>query len=217
MLARLAKAETLRNYEARLRRKDGSLREVLINANALWENNKFIHSRCITRDKSERPLAGPFVTSGRMDDPGVPMVPLAPRDRHHRHIAVGRDIPDIPRPRSEAEPRRPAFSRSPSHSPPVLLQPEEPQPRRHNAFVSVDLALVSRTGAVWRDRQTVRHYRRGTHDRCRDAKHKTAHDRRPPMRPRTAGKRRTCLARSMNTCSATLPLCANAYRNSSLR
>ena len=54
ILDRLAKAETLRNYEARLRCKDGAIREVLINSNVLWENDKFIHTRCVTRDITDR-------------------------------------------------------------------------------------------------------------------------------------------------------------------
>jgi PAS domain S-box-containing protein len=54
ILDRLMKAETLRNYEARLRCKDGSIRQVLINSNVLWEDNKFVHTRCVTRDITER-------------------------------------------------------------------------------------------------------------------------------------------------------------------
>ncbi|MCE9548540.1 MAG: PAS domain S-box protein, partial [Planctomycetia bacterium] len=54
VLQRLANAETLINYEARLRCKDGSIKEVLIASNSLWENGQFIHSRCFTRDISDR-------------------------------------------------------------------------------------------------------------------------------------------------------------------
>jgi two-component system CheB/CheR fusion protein len=54
ILSRLSKAETLSNYEARLRCKDGSLRDVLINSNVLWENDKFVHTRCVTRDITDR-------------------------------------------------------------------------------------------------------------------------------------------------------------------
>jgi PAS domain S-box-containing protein len=57
ILARLARAETLRNYEARLRCKDGSMREVLINSNVLWEGGKFVHTRCVTRDITDRKRA----------------------------------------------------------------------------------------------------------------------------------------------------------------
>ncbi len=54
ILRRLANHETLFNYEARLRAKDGTIREVLINSNVYWEDDKFIHTRCFTRDISER-------------------------------------------------------------------------------------------------------------------------------------------------------------------
>ena len=42
---------------ARLRCKDGSIRDVLINSNVLWEGDKFIHTRCFTRDVTERKRA----------------------------------------------------------------------------------------------------------------------------------------------------------------
>jgi PAS domain S-box-containing protein len=50
ILKRLTRGETLTDYEARLRRKDGSIRDVLINSSAFCENGKFIHSGCFTRD-----------------------------------------------------------------------------------------------------------------------------------------------------------------------
>ncbi|WP_293110318.1 PAS domain S-box protein [Moorena sp. SIO3I6] len=53
ILARLTAKETLKNYEARLLCKDGSIRHVLINSNALWKNGKFVHTRCFTRDITE--------------------------------------------------------------------------------------------------------------------------------------------------------------------
>lgn len=57
ILGRLTRGETLRGYEARLRRKDGSIRHVLIDSNVLWENGQFIHTRCFTRDVTDRKLA----------------------------------------------------------------------------------------------------------------------------------------------------------------
>jgi PAS domain S-box-containing protein len=54
VLRRLTNRETLCNYEASLRCKDGSSRDVLINSNVLWEGDKFIHTRCFTRDVTER-------------------------------------------------------------------------------------------------------------------------------------------------------------------
>jgi PAS domain S-box-containing protein len=50
ILARLRRGETLRAFRARLRRKDGSIRHVTLDSSALFENGRFIHTRCITRD-----------------------------------------------------------------------------------------------------------------------------------------------------------------------
>ena len=50
ILGRLAGGETLREYPARIRCKDGSILDVLINSNVLFEEGKFIHTRCFTRD-----------------------------------------------------------------------------------------------------------------------------------------------------------------------
>ena len=50
LLSRLAGGETLRNYEARLRAKDGSILDVLINSNVLWDEGEFVHNQCFTRD-----------------------------------------------------------------------------------------------------------------------------------------------------------------------
>jgi PAS domain S-box-containing protein len=54
ILKRLSRGETLDNYEARLRCKDGSFKHVLISSNALFEEGRFVHSRCFTRDISDR-------------------------------------------------------------------------------------------------------------------------------------------------------------------
>jgi len=54
ILHRLAAGETLHDREARLLCKDGSIRHGLISANVLWENGKFVHTRCFTRDITER-------------------------------------------------------------------------------------------------------------------------------------------------------------------
>jgi PAS domain S-box-containing protein/excisionase family DNA binding protein len=53
ILARLLRGETVREYPARLRRKDGSIRHVLIDSSALWEDGEFVHSRCFTRDVTD--------------------------------------------------------------------------------------------------------------------------------------------------------------------
>ena len=54
ILARLARNETLKNYEARLRAKDGSIKHVLITSNVLWNDRGFVHTRCFTRDITDR-------------------------------------------------------------------------------------------------------------------------------------------------------------------
>ncbi|MGV2827635.1 PAS domain S-box protein [Myxosarcina sp. GI1(2024)] len=53
ILRRLIDKETLYNYEARLRCKDGSIRYILISSNLLWKNGQFVHTRCFTQDITE--------------------------------------------------------------------------------------------------------------------------------------------------------------------
>jgi PAS domain S-box-containing protein len=57
ILARLAHGENLREYESRLRCKDGSLRDVSINSSVCWEGEEFRYTRCFTRDITERKRA----------------------------------------------------------------------------------------------------------------------------------------------------------------
>ena len=57
MLARFAGGETLVDYPARLRCKDGSIRCVLINSDTLVENGNIVHTRCFTRDVTEQTSA----------------------------------------------------------------------------------------------------------------------------------------------------------------
>ena len=54
ILHRLGGGEVLREYEARLRCKDGSVRHVVIDSSALFEDSKFVHTRSFTRDISDR-------------------------------------------------------------------------------------------------------------------------------------------------------------------
>jgi PAS domain S-box-containing protein len=54
ILARLGRNETLKDYEARLRCKNGSIKHVLIHSNVLFRGGKFIHTRCFTRDITDR-------------------------------------------------------------------------------------------------------------------------------------------------------------------
>jgi PAS domain S-box-containing protein len=57
ILQRLTCGETLDSYEARLRCKNGDIRHVLISSNVLWDNGRFVHTRCLTRDITEQKLA----------------------------------------------------------------------------------------------------------------------------------------------------------------
>lgn len=54
ILERLRNGEVVRDYEARVRCKDGSTRTVRIDSNTYFENGKFVHSRWFTRDITER-------------------------------------------------------------------------------------------------------------------------------------------------------------------
>jgi PAS domain S-box-containing protein len=54
---RLAANQTLHDYEAQLLCKDGSIKDVLIDSNVYWANGKFIHTRCFTRDITQRKRA----------------------------------------------------------------------------------------------------------------------------------------------------------------
>jgi PAS domain S-box-containing protein len=57
ILARLLKGETLYNYPARLRARNGSIRNVLIHSNARWEGGELRYTRCFTRDITEQKQA----------------------------------------------------------------------------------------------------------------------------------------------------------------
>ncbi|MDL5051984.1 ATP-binding protein [Oscillatoria laete-virens NRMC-F 0139] len=54
ILTRLKAGEKLRDYSARLLCKDGSVKSVLIDSSVYWEEGKFIHTQCFTRDVTER-------------------------------------------------------------------------------------------------------------------------------------------------------------------
>lgn len=53
ILTRLTNKETLKNHHARLKCKNGDIKSVLVNSNVLWKKDKFIHTRCFTRDITE--------------------------------------------------------------------------------------------------------------------------------------------------------------------
>jgi PAS domain S-box-containing protein len=54
ILGQLSKLNTITNYEARLRAKDGSTKAVLIDSSVYTDHGEFVHTRCITRDITEQ-------------------------------------------------------------------------------------------------------------------------------------------------------------------
>jgi two-component system, sensor histidine kinase and response regulator len=57
ILRRLVAGDTLREYEARMRCKDGSIKHVLVNSSAYQDGGKFVHTRCFTQDITARKQA----------------------------------------------------------------------------------------------------------------------------------------------------------------
>ncbi len=57
VLDRLKKGEKLRDYEARMKCKDGTIRYVSINSTVYRQGDKFVHTQCISRDITERKFA----------------------------------------------------------------------------------------------------------------------------------------------------------------
>jgi len=57
ILCRLQKGEKLKDYSAKLRHKDGSIREVVIDSSVLWDGDRFVHTRCFTRDVTSQKQA----------------------------------------------------------------------------------------------------------------------------------------------------------------
>jgi PAS domain S-box-containing protein len=57
MLFRLSNKQSLTDYDADLVCKDGSIRHVTINSTVLWEEERFVHTRCFTIDVTERKKA----------------------------------------------------------------------------------------------------------------------------------------------------------------
>jgi PAS domain S-box-containing protein len=54
ILARLRNGQTIHEHPARMRCKDGSIRDVLIYSSVLFANGEFVHTRCFTYDVTER-------------------------------------------------------------------------------------------------------------------------------------------------------------------
>jgi PAS domain S-box-containing protein len=51
---KLMRHEDLYDFPAELRCKDGSVKQVLIHSNGLWESGQFVHTRCFVRDVTEQ-------------------------------------------------------------------------------------------------------------------------------------------------------------------
>lgn len=54
ILRLLAAGETIHDYEARLRHKNGSICHVVITSSVRWNQERFLHTRCFTRDVTDR-------------------------------------------------------------------------------------------------------------------------------------------------------------------
>ncbi|HTM56835.1 MAG TPA: ATP-binding protein [Candidatus Udaeobacter sp.] len=54
ILRRQSRGETIRDLEARMRCKDGSIKHVLIDSSVMWEDGRFIHTRSFTRDVTSK-------------------------------------------------------------------------------------------------------------------------------------------------------------------
>jgi len=54
ILEKLSAGEKLAEYPARVRCKDGSIKNVLIDSSVLWKDGRFVHTRCFTRDVTAR-------------------------------------------------------------------------------------------------------------------------------------------------------------------
>jgi PAS domain S-box-containing protein len=57
MMQKLERGEALENFPARLRCKHGTIKHVLISSNAYFEDGRFVHTRCFTRDVTQQWLA----------------------------------------------------------------------------------------------------------------------------------------------------------------
>ena len=57
ILDKLSAGETLVDYPARLRCRNGSIKDVLIDSSVMWKDGKFVHTRCFTRDVTDKKRA----------------------------------------------------------------------------------------------------------------------------------------------------------------
>jgi PAS domain S-box-containing protein len=93
ILARLARGEALHDYEARLRARDGSIRHVLISSNVYRCEGEFVHTRCFTRDITERRKAQEALRENErqlelITDALPVLVSYVDRDRRYRFVSA---------------------------------------------------------------------------------------------------------------------------------
>jgi|SRR5688572_25362223 len=79
VLRHVQAAEELRDYGARLRCKDGSIKHVLISSNVLCESGKFAGACCFTRDITDQKWTGR--AQSRFSLPRHPARPFQTRSR----------------------------------------------------------------------------------------------------------------------------------------
>jgi PAS domain S-box-containing protein len=86
ILTRLGQGETLHNCEAQLRCKDGTVRHVLMSANVYFEEGKFVHTRCFTRDITDRKRSEQ--ASQFLADAGAALASLVEPDSTLQQVAL---------------------------------------------------------------------------------------------------------------------------------
>src|SRR5688572_7398954 len=57
ILRRLGGRERIKNYEVRLRTRDGAVKNVMVDATVFWQEGQFVHARCFLRDITARKRA----------------------------------------------------------------------------------------------------------------------------------------------------------------
>jgi PAS domain S-box-containing protein len=65
ILDKLSAGEKLVDYPARLRCKNGDVKDVLIDSSVLWKDGRFVHTRCFTRDVTEKKRAETALADAR--------------------------------------------------------------------------------------------------------------------------------------------------------
>lgn len=103
VLTRLGSGESLKNYEARVRCKDGTIRHVAISSNVLWDDGNFQHTRCFTQDiTAQKEAAIALREANRRKDEFIALLshelrnPLEPILRSVEYLRLqGPDVPDL--------------------------------------------------------------------------------------------------------------------------